>query len=424
MVERPSRERRRRARPEPVGAEAPTQHCSPAATSLAVLTEEAEPTLDSGLDPVADSARAQWELQEWLEPRGAPTRPIPRPIPPTTRGRAAEVAAPDEFRKPALIIAPPNLPASERHELETAVELQLRDNWDPERGWQGYLDQRDEVARVLRPDHPIQYPQPFRGKRTRTRSEWTPEIALQIRRERIQARDNRRAMEREYEPAHNCPRCASAYTLWEGHPAHEARFGPSATVTRPPQEPEMQPAPMEIERVREQPNQSAAVSQPPSTPPPSATTREEPARFLRRPRTLPPVRDSGAERTTTLPRPFPVLPHGRHVEAPAAGQLRVELVSTSAPDPPPATVAPVPAPRTIFTTVSATPPPNIAAAAVNSSAPASVTMPIPGLARLMAAMTPADHEEFRALVAVAVTMPQSVQEQMYAAFFDRIRQAQ
>ncbi|KAJ8681959.1 hypothetical protein QAD02_017751 [Eretmocerus hayati] len=209
----------------------------------------------------------------------------------------------------------------------------------------------------------------------------------------------------------------------------------------------MQPAPTEIERVREQPNQSTAVSQPPSTPPPSATTRrrdereptrppttpppgsatmdkEEPARFLRRPRTLPPVRDSGAERTTTLPRPFPVLPEERHVEAPAAGQLRVELVSTSAPDPPPGTVAPVPAPRTIFTTVSATPPPNIAAAAVNSSAPASVTMPIPGLARLMAAMTPADHEEFRALVAVAVTMPQSVQEQMYAAFFDRIRQAQ
>ncbi|KAJ8666555.1 hypothetical protein QAD02_008217 [Eretmocerus hayati] len=199
MVERPSRERRRRARPEPVGAEAPTQHCSPAATSLAVLTEEAEPTLDSGLDPVADSARAQWELQEWLEPRGAPTRPIPRPIPPTTRGRAAEVAAPDEFRKPALIIAPPNLPASERHELETAVELQLRDNWDPERGWQGYLDQRDEVARVLRPDHPVQYPQPYRGKRTRTTSDWTPEVALQIRRERVLARDHRRAMERQYE---------------------------------------------------------------------------------------------------------------------------------------------------------------------------------------------------------------------------------
>ncbi|KAJ8671491.1 hypothetical protein QAD02_002750 [Eretmocerus hayati] len=228
--------------------------------------------------------------------------------------------------------------------------------------------------------------------------------------------------------AHNCPRCATAYTLWEGRPAHEARFGPSATITRPPQEPERQPAPMEIERVREQPNQSAAVSQPPSTPPPSATTRrqdereptrppttpppgsatmdiEEPVRFLRRPHTLPPVRDSGAERTTTLPRPFPVLPEERHIEAPA-------------------TVALVPAPRTIFTAVSATPPPNIAAAAVNSSAPASITMPIPGLARLMAAMTPADHEEFRALVAVAVTMPQSVQEQMYAAFFDRIRQAQ
>ncbi|KAJ8685241.1 hypothetical protein QAD02_021034 [Eretmocerus hayati] len=455
MVERRSRERRRRVRPEPVGAEAPGQHCPPVAAPLAVLTEEAEPTMDSGLDPVADSARAQQELQDWLEPRGAPTRQevdpgqfewpssppsirrtttpprsIPRPIPSTTRGEAAGAAAPDEFREPALIIAPPNLPASERRELETAVELQLRQNWDPERGWQGYLDRRDEAAQILRPDQPIQYPQPYRGKRihARTRSEWTPEIALQIRRDRIQARDNRRAMEREYEPAHNCPRCATAYTLWEGRPAHEARFGPSATVTRPPQEPERQPAPMEIEGVREQPNQSAAVSQPPSTPPPSATTRrqdereptrppttppsgsttmdaEEPRRFLHRPQTLPPVRDSGAERTTTLPRPFPVLPEERHIEAPA-------------------TVAPVPAPRTIFTTASATPPPNIAAASVNSSAPASITMPIPGLARLMAAMTPADHEEFRVLVAVAVTMPQSVQEQMYAAFFDRIRQAQ
>ncbi|KAJ8684823.1 hypothetical protein QAD02_020616 [Eretmocerus hayati] len=206
--------------------------------------------------------------------------------------------------------------------------------------------------------------------------------------------------------AHNCPRCATAYAMWEGRPAHEARFGPSATVTRPPQEPERQPAPMEIERVREQPNQSAAVSQPPSTPPPSATTRRQDEREPTRPPTTPPpARDSGAERTTTLPRPFPVLPEERHIEAPAI-------------------VAPVPAPRTRITTVSATPPPNIAAAAVNSSASASITMPIPGLARLMAAMTPADHEEFRLLVTVAVTMPQSVQEQMYAAFFDRIRQAQ
>ncbi|KAJ8677489.1 hypothetical protein QAD02_013276 [Eretmocerus hayati] len=88
--------------------------------------------------------------------------------------------------------------------------------------------------------------------------------------------------------AHNCPRCATAYTLWEGRPAHEARFGPSATVTRPPQEPERQPAPMEIEGVREQPNQSAAVSQPPSTPPPSATTRRQDEREPTRPPTTPP----------------------------------------------------------------------------------------------------------------------------------------
>ncbi|KAJ8685030.1 hypothetical protein QAD02_020823 [Eretmocerus hayati] len=128
-----------------------------------------------------------------------PPRPVPRPIPSSARGEAAGVAAPDEFREPALFIAPPDLPASERHELEAAVELQLRDNWDPERGWQGYLDQRDEAARILRPDQPVQYPQSYRGKRTRIRSEWTPEVALQIRRERIQARDLRRAMEREYE---------------------------------------------------------------------------------------------------------------------------------------------------------------------------------------------------------------------------------
>ncbi|KAJ8684881.1 hypothetical protein QAD02_020674 [Eretmocerus hayati] len=173
-----------------------TGHLSP---PLAVLTEEAEPTRDSGLDPVADSARAQQELQDWLKPRGAPTRqekepgqyewplsppsvrrtstptrptrPIPRPIPSAARGEAAGVAAPDEFRELALIIAPPNLPASERHELETAVELQLRQNWDPERGWQGYLDRGDEAARILRPDQPVQYPQTYRGKRTRTRSE-------------------------------------------------------------------------------------------------------------------------------------------------------------------------------------------------------------------------------------------------------------
>ncbi|KAJ8665962.1 hypothetical protein QAD02_007624 [Eretmocerus hayati] len=183
MVERRSRDRRRRVRPEPVGAEAPTQHCPPAATPLAVLMEEAKPTLDSGLDPVADSARAQQELQEWLEPRDAPTRqerdprqyerppsppsvrrtttpprPVPRPIPPPVRGEAAGVAAPDEFREPALIIAPPYLPASERCDLEDAVELQLRQNWNPKLGWQGYLNRRDEAVRALRPDQPVEYP--------------------------------------------------------------------------------------------------------------------------------------------------------------------------------------------------------------------------------------------------------------------------
>ncbi|KAJ8685544.1 hypothetical protein QAD02_021337 [Eretmocerus hayati] len=168
----------------------------------------------------------------------------------------------------------------------------------------------------------------------------------------------------------------------------------------------------------------------PTPPPPSSATKDtrEPGRFLRRPHGLPPARDNEATGTTTLPRLFPVLPQVRRFEAPAAEQPRVELVSTSAPNLPPATVAPIPARsvalRTTLTAGSATPPPNTAAATYDSSASSGVTMPIPGLARLMPAMTPADHEEFRALVAVAVTMPQSVQEQMYAAFFDKIRRAQ
>ncbi|KAJ8666001.1 hypothetical protein QAD02_007663 [Eretmocerus hayati] len=250
--------------------------------------------------------------------------------------------------------------------------------------------------------------------------------------------------------AHNCPRCATAYALWEGRPAHEARFGPSATVTRPPQGPEMQATPMEIEGVREQPHQSAAVSPPlstplpstttgrqdergpprsPTPPPPSSATRDtgEPVRFLRRPHELPPVRDSGAEGTTTLPRPFPVLPQVRRRESPAVERFGEEVVAASAPDPPPARVTPVSAPRmaprTTLIAGSAAPQPNTAAATDNSSASSGMTMPIPSLARLMAAMTPADHEEFRVLVAVAVTMPQSVQEQMYAALFDSIRRA-
>ncbi|KAJ8677300.1 hypothetical protein QAD02_013087 [Eretmocerus hayati] len=99
--------------------------------------------------------------------------------------------------------------------------------------------------------------------------------------------------------AHNCPRCATAHTLWEGHPAHEARFGPSATVTRSPQVPEMQTAPMEIERVREQPNQSAAVSRPLSTPPPSAMTRRQNERGSSRSPTPPPL--SSEPRTPESP---------------------------------------------------------------------------------------------------------------------------
>ncbi|KAJ8666499.1 hypothetical protein QAD02_008161 [Eretmocerus hayati] len=576
MVERRSRDRRPRVRPEPIGAEATAPRCPSAAAALAVVTEESELALDTGLDPEADSVRAQEELQDWLEPRRTPVRQIPMdpgefewpPTPPelqrsstpprpatrrdteTSRGTAAGAPTPDEFREPALIIAPQYLPASERCDLEDAVELQLRQNWDPKLGWQGHLDRRDEAAKALRPYQPIQYPQPYRGKRSRATSEWTPESALQIRRERVRAREHRRATEREYQTlsarasesvrdriperrpvvtqesmlrphldskwrrrnpnrqmtfedhadhprhvrrddssvvgphnlaerrssppadeafqeevrhlaeeaarvtrledqsppatatpptserqnpaprrnstptsrpaplrrvtrfqwlealpldeddppphtcfrcwksghrparcpapkpwfhcfncgrhrvaAYNCPRCTTAYALWEVRPAHEARFGPSATVTRPPQGPEMQTTPMEIEGVREQPHQSAAVSLPLSTPPPSATTGRqdergpprsptppppssatkdtgEPVRFLRRPHELPPVRDSGTKGTTTLPRTFPVLPQARRLESPAVEQSGVEMVAASAPDPTPARVTP------------------------------------------------------------------------------------
>ncbi|KAJ8677601.1 hypothetical protein QAD02_013388 [Eretmocerus hayati] len=116
----------------------------------------------------------------------------------TSRGAAAGALTPDEFRKPALIIAPPCLPASKRCDLEDAVELQLHQNLDPKLGWQGYLG-RDEAVGTLRPDQPVQYPQPYQGKRSRSTSEWAPEIALQIRREQVRSREHRRAMECEYE---------------------------------------------------------------------------------------------------------------------------------------------------------------------------------------------------------------------------------
>ncbi|KAJ8686924.1 hypothetical protein QAD02_022718 [Eretmocerus hayati] len=96
----------------------------------------------------------------------------------TSRETAAGAGAPDEFREPAFIIAPQCLPASERCELEEAVELQLRQDWYPRPGWQGYLDWWDDAARALRPDQLVQYSQPYRGKRSHTMSEWTPEVAL------------------------------------------------------------------------------------------------------------------------------------------------------------------------------------------------------------------------------------------------------
>ncbi|KAJ8666354.1 hypothetical protein QAD02_008016 [Eretmocerus hayati] len=130
MVERRSRDRRRRARPEPIGAEATAPRCPSAAAALAVVTEEPEPALDTGLDPEADSVRAQEELRDWLEPRRTPVRQIPMdpgefewpPTPPelqhsstpprpatrrdteTSRGTAAGASTPDEFREPALIL--------------------------------------------------------------------------------------------------------------------------------------------------------------------------------------------------------------------------------------------------------------------------------------------------------------------------------
>ncbi|KAJ8665963.1 hypothetical protein QAD02_007625 [Eretmocerus hayati] len=171
-------------------------------------------------------------------------------------------------------------------------------------------------------------------------------------------------------------------------------------------------------------------SRSPTPPPPSSATKDtgEPVRFLSRPHGLPPARDNETAGTTALPRPFPVLPQVRRFETPVAEQPGVELVSTSTPHPPPAAVTPIPAPRvaprTTLTAGSATPQPATTTTTVNSSASSSVTMPIPGQARLMAVSTSTDHQEFRALVTVAVTMPQSVQEQMYAAFFDKIRRAQ
>ncbi|KAJ8671335.1 hypothetical protein QAD02_002594 [Eretmocerus hayati] len=74
MVERRSRDRRRRVRPEPIRAEATAPRCPSVATSLAVVAEGPEPALDTGLDPKADSVRAQEELRDWLEPRRTPVR--------------------------------------------------------------------------------------------------------------------------------------------------------------------------------------------------------------------------------------------------------------------------------------------------------------------------------------------------------------
>ncbi|KAJ8685296.1 hypothetical protein QAD02_021089 [Eretmocerus hayati] len=131
--------------------------------------------------------------------RLTPPRPTTRREAETSRGTAAGAPTTDEFRESALIIAGQYLPASERCDLEDAVELQLRQNWDPKLGWQGYLDRRDEAAKALRPDQPVQYPQPYRGKRSRGTSEWIPEIAVQVCREWVRSRENRRPMEREYE---------------------------------------------------------------------------------------------------------------------------------------------------------------------------------------------------------------------------------
>ncbi|KAJ8686923.1 hypothetical protein QAD02_022717 [Eretmocerus hayati] len=244
------------------------------------------------------------------------------------------------------------------------------------------------------------------------------------------------------------PPANEAFQEEEGHPAHEARFDSSATITRPPQEPVTWTALMKIERVRSQPNQPANVLSPPLTLPPSAVAtqqqrsgelprsptipppnnatedRREPVWFLRRPHELPPVRDNGASGTTALLRPFPALPHTRLFETPATEQPQVQLVPPSTLTPPPAAVAPWPAPRAALTTTStastAAPQTTTATATVNSSVPDSVTMPILDSALLITAMTPADHEQFQALVVVAVTMPRVVQEQMYAAFFDEI----
>ncbi|KAJ8672015.1 hypothetical protein QAD02_003274 [Eretmocerus hayati] len=336
-----------------------------------------------------------------LQRSSTPPRPTTRRDAGTSRGTAPVAPTPDGFHEPALIIALPCLPPSERCDLEDALELELRQNWDPKLGWQGYLDRRDEAAKALRPNQPVQYSQPYRGKQSRSFSEWTPEIDLQIR--RVRSREYRRAMELVYEllfarvresvqnrnpgrrpvvqpepmlrphldskrrrrnpnrqitvkdhadhPRHverdDSP-VLKPHNLAEGRPSPPADEAFQEEV-RDLAEEAARTAPMGIERVRGQPNQSSAVSQPLSTPPPSASARRQnergsswspipppprsatkdtggPVRILRRPHRLPPVRDNGTEGTTTLPRPFPVLPQVRCFETPAAEQPGVELV--------------------------------------------------------------------------------------------------
>ncbi|KAJ8671493.1 hypothetical protein QAD02_002752 [Eretmocerus hayati] len=281
MAERRSRESRRRVRPEPVGAEAPTQHCPPAAAPHAVLTEEADHPghVDRDDSPV-------------LVPHNLAER---RPSP------SADEAFQEEVR----------------HLAEEAARVaRLEDQSPPATAPPLTSERQNPVPR--RDVTPTSRPAPLRRG---TRFQWLEGLPLD--KDDPPPHSFFRCWKRGHQSAfcpapklwfhcfnsgrrrvavHNCPRCATAYTLWEGRPAHEARFGPSATVTRPPQEPEMQPAPMEIERVRGQPNQSAAVSRPPSTPPPSATTgRQSEQGSSRSPTPPPPQRNKGPRRARAVP---------------------------------------------------------------------------------------------------------------------------
>ncbi|KAJ8686848.1 hypothetical protein QAD02_022642 [Eretmocerus hayati] len=172
-ISRRSRDRSRRPRPEPIGEEAQTQGCSTSNhTPLAAVTEVPEPSetpneesevteTNAGLDPVGDSDLAQRELEEFLgQPDAVSTSSVERaPSPgqselpagpanprsttpprprlslqqrlavPARREDPASGFTAEDFREPAILLAPKNLPAAVQQRMEQEAELQLWNNW-------------------------------------------------------------------------------------------------------------------------------------------------------------------------------------------------------------------------------------------------------------------------------------------------------